>query len=90
MESYEDFVARAKAGGFDEILVREWAPNQLNGLHQHPFDTHALVVKGEFWLTIAGTERHISVGQYFDVARGIEHEERYGPEGATFWAARRN
>jgi hypothetical protein len=28
--------------------------------------------------------------QQFRLERAVPHAERYGPEGATYWAARRN
>jgi quercetin dioxygenase-like cupin family protein len=59
-------------------------------VHEHPFDTRAVVVRGEFWLTVDGQTRHLKTGERFELARHIPHAERYGPEGATFWAARVN
>lgn len=88
--TFEEFSAAARARGYDEILVREWKPAQVMELHKHPFDTSALVIQGEFWLTVNGETRHIKVGDTFEVPRDLEHEEKYGPEGATFWAARMN
>lgn len=89
-QSFEQFTADAKAQGYDECLVREWAPHHVFDTHEHPFDTNALVVQGEFWLTIDGQTRHFKKGDRFQVAHGVVHAEKYGPEGATFWAARLN
>lgn len=86
----DGFTQRMLAQGFDEVLVREWAPGFENAPHEHPFDTEALVVQGEFWLTVDGQTRRVATGDTFALARGIRHSERYGPEGATFWAARKN
>jgi mannose-6-phosphate isomerase-like protein (cupin superfamily) len=88
--TFESFREQALASGHDEALLREWAPHFANELHTHPFDTHARVARGEFWLTIDGRVMHLKAGDTFDVAHGVEHSERYGPEGAIFWAARRN
>ena len=85
-----EFETRALAQGFDEVLTREWAPGQVVGTHSHPFDVSALVVRGGLLLSVDGQDRHLSPGQPFELARGVPHEERYGPEGATFWVARRN
>lgn len=89
-ETYDEYVQRKLAQGFDQVLEREWEPLFENTMHEHPFDTDALVVRGEFWLTVDGQTRHVQTGDSFTVARGIRHAERYGPEGATFWAARKN
>jgi quercetin dioxygenase-like cupin family protein len=88
--TFDDFQQQALDNGFDEALVREWAPNFSNEVHSHPFDTHALVVQGECWLSVDGQVQHLIAGDTFDLGRDVPHAERYGPEGATFWAARRN
>ena len=50
-ETFAEFEARALAQGFDEVLVREWAPGQVVGTHTHPFDVSSLVVRGDVVLT---------------------------------------
>ena len=88
--TFEAFEAQARAQGFDEVLVREWQPGQVMHSHTHPFAIDALVVRGEFRLVCGGTERLVRAGEGFELAREVPHEEHYGPEGATFWVARRN
>ncbi len=89
-ETFAEFESRARAQGFDEVLVREWSPGQVVGTHTHPFDVSALVVRGALVLSCGGQDRTLSAGQPFELPRGTPHEERYGAEGATFWVARRN
>jgi quercetin dioxygenase-like cupin family protein len=84
------FEAAARAAGYTDILDREWAPGQVVGEHTHPFDVQALVTRGEVWLTVGEQTRHLRAGDRFDLARECPHTERYGPEGATFRAARRH
>ena len=86
----ETFTAQALDEGFDEILVREWAPGLELDTHSHAFAVSARVVRGEFWLTVDGGTRHIPAGQGFRLARDVPHAERYGPQGATVWVARAN
>ena len=86
----EQFTASMLGRGYDEVLVREWGPDHIAPEHDHPFDTDALVVRGEFWLTVGDATRHLRAGDSFQLGRGIRHAERYGADGATFWAARRN
>ena len=86
---YAEFEADARAAGFDEVLVREWKPLTVVDLHTHPFDARARVVGGEMWLTVAGQTRHLLSGDTFELDAEVPHSERYGPEGATFWVARR-
>jgi len=86
----ETFTAQAMDEGFDEILVREWAPGLELDTHSHAFTVSARVVRGEVWLTVDGGTRHIPAGQSFRLARDVPHAERYGPQGATVWVARAN
>ncbi len=89
-DSFEAFEAAARAAGFDEVLVREWAPGLVLDTHTHPFAVDALVVRGSVTLHCAGQQRLVSSGQGFELAREAPHAEHYGPEGATFWVARRH
>jgi quercetin dioxygenase-like cupin family protein len=86
---FATFRDRALADGFDEVVERRWEPGSVVDTHSHPFEAHALVVQGEMWLTVAGRTRHLLPGGRFALAAGVAHEERYGPEGATYWVARR-
>jgi len=88
--SFDSFQADALARGFDEVLVRTWAPGTVVGTHTHPFAVDALVVQGEFWLTVGEDQRHLQPGDTFQLARDVPHAERYGDQGAIFWAARRH
>ena len=76
--------------GFDEVLVREWEANRVVATHTHPFDVSALVVRGEFKLTLGERVIILKAGDPFRLARDIPHIENYGPEGATVWVARAN
>lgn len=87
---FEAFKASALAKGFSEVLVREWAPQQVVDLHTHPFDVMAQVVRGELWLTVGDKIRHLKVGDTFSLEKSVPHVERYGVQGASFWVARAN
>lgn len=89
-KTFEEFTAAALKAGFDEVLERCWAPNTEIDMHSHHFDVQALVTKGEMWLTCAGVTRHMTDGDTFTIACEVQHSERYGSQGATYWAARRN
>ena len=89
LPTYAEFETAARAKGFDEVLVREWAPGQVVPIHTHPFAADALVVAGEMWLTEGQHTRHLRAGDRFTLAREVPHAERYGEAGATYWVARR-
>lgn len=88
--TFDEFAANARAQGFDEAVERRWPPLTVQDTHTHPFSASARVVQGEMWLTVGGSTRHLRVGDSFELARDVEHAERYGAEGATYWVARRN
>ena len=87
--AFEAFENAARGQGFDEVLERRWPPAKVLETHTHPFALRALVVEGEMWLTVGDAVRHLHPGDEFALDRDVPHAERYGPEGATYWVARR-
>jgi hypothetical protein len=88
--SFEEYQRRALDEGFDAVLARDWAPDAVVDVHTHPFSAQALVVRGEMWLTVGTQTQHLRAGNTFSLAFEEPHAERYGPQGATYWVARRN
>lgn len=88
--TFTEFETQARGLGFDEALVREWAPLAEAPTHTHPFAVQALVVRGELWLTHGGATKHLPAGSGFALDAQVPHAERYGADGATFWVARRH
>lgn len=87
---FDEFAARCRAEGFDEVLERRWAPGTVLDTHTHAFAVRARVTQGEMWLTCGARTRHLRAGDHFELARDEPHAERYGPDGATYWVARRH
>ncbi len=85
----EAFRTQALAAGFDEVLERVWPSGTVVDTHTHPFDADAIVTQGEMWLSRDGHTDHLGPGGRFQLACGTPHAERYGPDGATYWVARR-
>ncbi|HEY4068833.1 MAG TPA: AraC family ligand binding domain-containing protein [Burkholderiaceae bacterium] len=88
--TFQQYEAAALARGFDEVAERHWKSATEAPLHTHPFSVESLVVQGEMWLTVGGETRHLVPGDTFELALEVQHSERYGEQGATYWAARRN
>jgi len=88
--SFSEYEAAARRDGYDEIAERAWPPGAVVATHTHDFAVKALVVAGEMWLTEGERTRHLRAGDGFELAAGAPHAERYGAEGATYWAARRH
>ena len=88
--TFAEFDAAARARGFSEVLERHWEPNVVLDEHTHPFAVDALVVQGEMWLRCGSDTQHLKPGDRFALDREVPHAEHYGPEGATYWVARRS
>jgi hypothetical protein len=88
--SFEAFQQQALAEGFDEVLERTWEPHTVLDTHTHPFAVKARVTDGQMWLSIGTQKRYLTPGDEFTLAREEPHAEEYGPEGATYWVARKN
>jgi quercetin dioxygenase-like cupin family protein len=88
-KSFAEFESEVRALGFATVLTREWAPQTVVDSHSHPFDANALVVRGDLWLTVGETTKHLSRGDTFEIPAGVAHVKRYGPDGATYWVGRR-
>ena len=86
----ESFTKQALDEGFDEVLVREWAPDLVLDTHTHPFAVSAYVARGEYWLTLNEGVKHLKTGDSFRLGRDVPHAEHYGTQGATVWVARAN
>jgi quercetin dioxygenase-like cupin family protein len=84
-----EFTAQAMDDGFDEVVQKEWAPDLVIDQHTHCFDVRVQVSRGEVNLSLATGTQKIEAGHSFYLARNTEHAEHYGPEGATFWVARK-
>ncbi|MBO9645651.1 MAG: cupin domain-containing protein [Pseudacidovorax sp.] len=88
LPSFAAYEAQARKRGFDEVAERMWEPDTQVASHGHPFAVEALMVQGELTLTVGGETRVLHRGDRFVLAPDQPHEERYGPDGATYWAAR--
>lgn len=88
--SFEAFAAQARAEGYDEVVERRWPPDAVIETHTHPFAVHAVLTEGEMWLrTGEAEEEHLRPGDLFKLEAEAPHAERYGPQGAVYWVARR-
>ena len=87
--TFQQFEATARAQGFDQVLELNRPADTLLDTHSHPFAVSARVVEGSFWLTVGEQTRHLQPGDTFELDADVPHVERYGAQGARYWAARR-
>ena len=87
--TFQQFEATARAQGFDQVLELNRAADTLLDSHSHPFSVSARIVEGSLWLTVGEQTRHLQAGDTFELDADVPHSERYGAQGARYWAARR-
>jgi quercetin dioxygenase-like cupin family protein len=87
--TFDEYKQTQLRKGFDEVTERAYGPNATADTHTHPFSVEALVVKGEMWLACGDDTRHLKEGDTFAMNREVPHSERYGSDGAVYWAARK-
>lgn len=85
---FEDFKNEKLEQGYKEVVERRWEPNVSNEFHHHEFTADAIVIEGEFWLTVEGKTMHFFPGDSFHVPAKVEHKEKFGKDGCVFWVAR--
>lgn len=90
LPDFDSFARLSRSEGFDEVIERHWEPLTVLETHTHPFGVKAVVTQGQLWLTVDGITRELQPGDTFTLDRDVPHSERYGPQGATYWVARRN
>ena len=84
-----EFEATLRADRYDEIVTVEKPVGYQMAEHQHPFDACALILSGDFFITVNGVETTYNTGDIFRVPRATPHLERAGPGGASYLAGRR-
>jgi len=84
-----EFEAALKIDHYSEVLPITRAAGYAMNAHSHTFDARALITAGEFTLVVGGVPRTYGVGDIFQLPAGTLHEERSGPDGASYLAGRR-
>lgn len=85
----EQFEAHLKEEGYQVITSVAQPVGYALDDHVHAFDACALIIDGEFTITVGGLPRHYSAGDIFRLPAGTSHSERAGPQGVKYLAGRR-
>ena len=64
--------------------------NLVNPTHTHEFDAQLLILGGEMTILRDGVAHTYRQGDTCEMPAGTVHEERVGPEGVRYLAARRH
>ena len=73
-----EFEAQLRRDGYLDIKTKSIEPGMQTSNHQHAFDTRLMVLEGEATITCGGQDRTYRPGEVMEIARGVEHAERYG------------
>ncbi|KND59573.1 hypothetical protein BVER_01265 [Candidatus Burkholderia verschuerenii] len=83
------FLAFLSSEGFNEVVTVTRDPNGSLDVHTHPFEAKALIVQGDLTIRCGDDSRHYGVGDIFHLAKNVEHDEQYGPNGVSYLVERK-
>ncbi len=76
--------------GFPKPVMVEREANGSLGLHMHPFEAKALIIRGQMEIGIGEIKTSYRVGDVFHLNKNQEHSESYGPDGVCYLAGRKD
>ncbi len=82
------FEAQLASEGYRTVTTVQQAPGYQMGEHVHPFDACALILEGDFTITVDGVTTHYAVGEVFRLPAGTVHTES-SRQGVRYRAGRR-
>ncbi|MEI7784350.1 MAG: cupin domain-containing protein [Betaproteobacteria bacterium] len=85
----DQFQAHLADEGYQVITTVAQPIGYALGDHHHGFDACALILEGDFTITVDGQARHYTAGDIFRLPAGTLHSEHAGPHGVKYLAGRR-
>jgi len=85
----QEFERVLSAEGFTTVVLVTYEANGGRDLHEHPFESKALVLSGELEIDTDGTTTHYRAGDVFHLGCSQPHVERYGPAGVSYLVGRK-
>ncbi len=76
--------------GFPKPVMVEREANGSLGLHMHPFEAKALIIRGQIEISLNGVKINYRAGDVFHLEKNQEHSESYGPDGVCYLAGRKD
>jgi quercetin dioxygenase-like cupin family protein len=83
------FETKLKADGFTVIEALKLGARPANHEHGHDHTVRGLVLAGAFTVICGGKPKTYRPGEIFEVAKGVEHSEEIGSEGAEVVVGRK-
>ena len=85
----DQFQEYLRAEGYQVITTVAQPVGYAMDDHVHAFDACALILEGDFTITVAGQARHYATGEIFRLPAGTAHSEHAGAHGVKYLAGRR-
>lgn len=82
-----EFIAYAKAEGYDEPQPRTQPADKFFDTHVHERDLIVLIQAGAFIVDYGDRKDEFGPGDMCYVAPNVKHTDQAGPEGATYLMA---
>ena len=79
----QTFREHIRSLGYSEPHVLELGSGNPSGLHAHGFSSIGLVIRGRVTLEFENSAITNDPGDFCEIAAGVLHDERPGPEGVT-------
>lgn len=79
-----EFRAYAQVEGFREPEFRQHPPNRFFDTHAHKDDLIVLITEGALTVDYGDRQETFGPGEMCQVAPGINHTDKAGPDGARF------
>ena len=74
--------------GHKKCVTVTFPKNDVQDLHEHPFDVDLVVVSGNIKIVVGDKEYNLTSGDEFQLGAGIEHSEFMGEDGVILVSAR--
>jgi len=70
-----------------EIFFASYPAGMSIEPHSHATDNHGIITRGEMFITVEGVETRYGVGEWYEIAAGVEHSARCAveTEEIEFW-----
>lgn len=81
MKTLEEYKQQLAAEGYKEIYEQNDGPGAHYALHTHETDTTHIILVGEMTFAQNGQSKVYRAGDKLDVAAGVVHEAKMGPQG---------
>jgi quercetin dioxygenase-like cupin family protein len=88
--NHDQFQEHLRVEGYQVITTVAQPVGYAMDDHAHAFDACALILNGDFTITVDGQARHYATGDVFRLSAGTVHSEHAGPQGVKYLAGRRS